>query len=213
MVRLIYRAIQRYLRKHFPDERKRINAKAGQLLTELKRKAPDIGGRENSLSYNMDMFLQFIAYYEASDHRMSGEAIDEIIDDLYERMKFLRPFMNINNAVLLSIWRNYFYGSYQKYADTVKKKQEEGKWLDTWGMIVDHGDTGKGFAFTLLGCPIAEYAKRNGYEELMPHLCAIDHSYAKLMHARLIRTHTVASGDAFCDYRYVPDRERTYDEV
>lgn len=31
----------------------------------------------------------------------------------------------------------------------------------------------------------------------------------KLMHAKLIRTHTVATGADPCDYRYVPDKSRT----
>jgi hypothetical protein len=45
--------------------------------------------------------------------------------------------------------------------------------------------------------------------ELMPHMCALDHTYAKLMHAKLIRTHTVATGADSCDYWYVPDQSRT----
>ena len=72
-------------------------------------------------------------------------------------------------------------------------------------MIVNPENTKEGFAFTLVGCPIADYAKKYGYEELMPHMCALDHTYAKLMHAKLIRTHTVATGADSCDYWYVPD--------
>ncbi len=46
-------------------------------------------------------------------------------------------------------------------------------------------------------------------EELMPHMCALDHAYAKIMHAKLIRTHTVTTGSDSCDYWYVPDRSAT----
>ena len=42
-----------------------------------------------------------------------------------------------------------------------------------------------------------------------PDMCALDHTYAKLMHAKLIRTHTVATGADSCDYWYVPDQSRT----
>ena len=48
--------------------------------------------------------------------------------------------------------------------------------------------------------------------ELIPHMCALDHAYAKIMHARLIRTHTVATGADSCDYWYVPDQSRTAKE-
>ena len=39
-----------------------------------------------------------------------------------------------------------------------------------------------------------------------PHICALDHTFAKLMHAKLIRTYTVATGADSCDYWYVPDK-------
>ncbi len=60
-----------------------------------------------------------------------------------------------------------------------------------------------------LMCPLADYAKKYVYEDLMPHMCALDHSYAKIMHAKLIRTHTVATGADSCDYWYVPDESNT----
>ncbi len=59
------------------------------------------------------------------------------------------------------------------------------------------------------GCPLVQYAKKYGYMELLPHMCKLDHQYAKLMHAKLIRTHTVATGADSCDYWYVPDKSET----
>ena len=204
MEKLIEKAIMRYLKKHYPCEMKRIIARAKRIRPKLAKRAPDIGGKENILAGNLDMFILFLSYYEASEHRMDGAAIDEIIDDVYSRLRPLSIFMNINDSLLLSVLRKYLYGSYGRYARKVRKKRAENKWLDTWGMVVDPNKTDVGFAFTLVGCPIAEYAKKFGYEELMPHLCALDHAYA-----RLIRTHTVATGADSCDYWYVPDKSRT----
>ena len=209
MEKMVYKAILRYLKKHYPDEAGQIAKRAKNILPELKAKAPDLGGKENTLANNLDMFLLFLAFYEASDYRMGGDAIDEIIADLYERMKFLNVIMNINRPGFLKILRNSLYKSYQSYADKVKEKRDKGKWLDTWGMIVNPENTDVGIAFTLVGCPLADYAKKYGYEELMPHMCALDHAYAKIMHARLIRTHTVATGSDSCDYWYVPDESKT----
>ncbi len=209
MEKMIQKAIHRYLRKHFPNEMGRIIKRADAIFPELKAKAPDLGGKENSLANNLDMFLLFLSYYEASDHRMAGEAIDEIIADLYRQYKWLNVFMNINRKTVLSVMRRYLYKSYTKYAEKVRQKQSEGTWLDTWGMIVNPDNVKEGFAFTLVGCPLAEYAQKFGYTDLMPHMCALDHTYAKIMHARLIRTHTVATGADSCDYWYVPDRSET----
>ncbi len=205
MEKMVYKAIIRYLKKHYPSEMCTIIKRAKEILPELKAKAPDLGGRENSLANNLDMFLLFLSFYEASDHRMSGEAIDEIIADLYDRLRFLNGIMNINRPGFLKLLRKYLYRSYRVYAAKVKQKRSRGEWIETWGMIVDPENTDIGFAFTLVGCPLVEYAKKYGYEELMPHMCALDHSYAKIIHAKLIRTHTVAIGADSCDYWYVPD--------
>ena len=132
MKKLVLKAIRRYLRRHFPNEMDMIIKRADTILPELKAKAPDIGGKENSLSENLDMFLLFLSYYEASDHRMAGDAIDEIIDDLYRQFKWLNGIMNINRKACLSILRSYLYRSYTKYAERVRKKQSEGEWFDTW---------------------------------------------------------------------------------
>lgn len=205
MEKMVYKAIIRYLTKHFPGEKEQIVKLAKQILPELKAKAPDLGGRENTLSGNFEMFLLFLSFYEASDRRMAGEAIDEIIADLYDRLRFLNGIMNINRAVFLKILRKHLYGSYRTYADKVKQKRAGGEWAETWGMVVDPENTDVGFAFTLVGCPIVTYAKKYGYEDLIPHMCALDHAYAKILHAKLIRTHTVAGGSDSCDYWYVPD--------
>jgi hypothetical protein len=209
MEKMVYRAIIRYLRKHYPDETDRIINQAKKTLPGLKSRAPDIGGKENMLASNLDMFLLFLSFYEASGYRIGGSAIDEIIADLYNRLKYLNMIMNINRPWFLRFLRRYLYRSYQRYADKVKEKKSKGEWLDTWEMVVNPENTDEGFAFTLVGCPLAEYAKKYGYEELMPHMCALDHSYAKIMHSRLIRTHTVATGADSCDYWYVPDESET----
>ena len=206
---LVNRAIQRYLNRHFPAEARRITARAKRIRPKLAKKAPDIGGKENMLANNLDMFILFLSYYEASGRRMDGSAIDEIIDDLYRQLKFLNIFIDINRRPFLAVMRKYLYKSYRGYAAKVAAKRRRGKWLDTWGMIVDPNKTDEGFAFTLVGCPIAEYAKKYGYMDIMPHMCALDHAYAKLAHAKLIRTHTVATGADSCDYWYVPDKSRT----
>lgn len=209
MEKLVCKAIIRYLKRHFNGEEKEIIRKADAILPDLKAKAPDMGGKENALAGNLDMFLLFLSFYEATDHRMAGDAIDEIIQDLYAHYKWLGCFLNINRKPVLSFFRNYLYKSYGKYANLVSQKQAKGEWLDTWGMIVNPDNVTEGYAFTLVGCPLVEYAKKYGYVDLMPHMCALDHAYAKLMHAKLIRTHTVATGADSCDYWYVPDKSMT----
>ena len=75
------------------------------------------------------MFLLFLSFYEATDRRMNGEAIDEIIADLYGRLRFLNGVMNINRPWFLRMLRKYLYKSYQKYSDKVAEKRKNGEWL------------------------------------------------------------------------------------
>ena len=56
---LVKRAIQRYLKKHYPKHRKQIIAGAKRIQPKLMAKAPDLGGRENSLADNLNMFILF----------------------------------------------------------------------------------------------------------------------------------------------------------
>lgn len=206
MEKTVERAIKRYIKKHFPNEWKTIVNKAHELYPELMSKAPDIGGKENMLANNLNMFILVIAYYEASGCRIDGAAIDEVLDDIYNRYKWLGAFLNLNRKGTLSMMQKKLYKSYREYARKVEEKQSRGEWRETWGMIVDPLNDPTCFSFTLVGCPLAEYAKKYGYMEIMPHMCALDHKYAKVLHARLIRTHTVATGAGSCDYRYVPDK-------
>ena len=152
---------------------------------------------------------KLVAVSYLSNKSICLEEFDEIIDDIYIHLRLLHKIMDINNTRFLKILRKYLYRSYQKYADKVSEKRSKGQWMDTWEMIVNPNNDNRGFAFTLVGCPLVEYAKKYGYMELMPHMCALDHTYAKLMHAKLIRTHTVATGADSCDYWYVPDKSKT----
>lgn len=209
MEQFIFRHIKRYIKKHFSSEYKEICRRQKEIFPKMMSNAPDLGGKDNSLAGNLTMFIIFLSFYEATDHRLDGNAIDELLIEVYNSVRFLSPLMNINHKCILNPLRKYLYKSYKEYADNVRKNQAEGKWLDTWGMRVNPNNTDEGIAFTLVGCPLVQYAKKYGYMEIMPHMCNLDHQYAKLMHAKLIRTHTVATGSDSCDYWYVPDKSET----
>lgn len=62
MFKIVEEVLQRYLKKHFPDRKDEIVKKAHELFPELMKGTPDLGGKENDLAYNMDLFILFIAY-------------------------------------------------------------------------------------------------------------------------------------------------------
>ena len=209
MDKSVKKAFIRYTKRKYPGESDRIIKKADELFPELYAKAPDIGGSENMMAYNLDMFLIAVSFYEASDHRIDGNAIGEIAQDVYGRLKFLRCFVNLNRKGTMKFFRRLMYKKYVPYARLVEDKLSRGEWGNTWRIRVNPDDTSEGVRFDLVGCPLADYARANGYTDLLPHLCATDHVIPKLIHAKLIRTHTCALGSESCDYWYVGDESET----
>ena len=209
MDKAVKKAFIRYTKKKYPDEAERIIKRADELFPKLYAKAPDIGGSENLMAYNLNLFIVAISFYEASDHRIDGSVIGEIADGIYERFKFLRHFVNLNRAGTMKRFRRLLYRKYVPYARLVEEKRAKGQWGNTWRIRIDPEDACEGVRFDLVGCPLADYAKANGYAELLPHLCATDHVIPKLIHAKLIRTHTCALGSDSCDYWYVGDESET----
>ena len=209
MDKAVKKAFIRYTKKKYPDEAERIIKRADELFPKLYAKAPDIGGSENLMAYNLDLFMMAISFSEASDHRIDGGAIGEIANDIYERFQFLRHFVNLNRAGTMKRFRRLLYRKYVPYARLVEEKRAKGQWGNTWRIRIDPEDACEGVRFDLVGCPLADYAKANGYTELLPQLCATDHVIPKLIHAKLIRTHTCAFGSDSCDYWYVGDESET----
>ena len=107
MDKAVKKAFIRYTKKKFPDESEQIIKRADALFPELYAKAPDIGGSENLMAYNLDMFIIAISFYEASGHRIDGYAIGEIAQDIYERFRFLRNFINLNRKRTMKLFRNF----------------------------------------------------------------------------------------------------------
>ena len=93
------KGIRRYLLKYYPNEADDIRKKAEEIFPSVAEKGPLIGGAKNGLYIDLDLFYAVISYYEASNHRIDGEAIDEIIEDIFSRMKITSFLLNINHRI------------------------------------------------------------------------------------------------------------------
>ena len=208
-VKMIKKGFVRYTKERFPEEAETILRRAEELFPVLYAKAPDIGGAENHMAYNLDLLILSASFYEASDRRIDGEAISEIAGEISRRYGFVRKLVDLNRPWQMKLFRSALYKRYTPYAKLVDEKLSKGEWGNTWRVKINPRGTSEGVCFTLVGCPLADYARANGYEELLPHMCAADHLLAGLLHAKLIRTHTCATGSDSCDYWYVGDKSTT----
>jgi hypothetical protein len=69
-------------------------------------------------------------------------------------------------------------------------------------------------SFRVTRCPAAEYFSRLGLSELCVHaFCNLDYPLADLWGVRLVRPHTLARGDAFCDFKFVSLESNTFEGV
>lgn len=209
MDKAIKKGFIRYTKKHYPEEAKEIIRKAEELFPVLYAKAPDIGGKENLMSYNLDLMILSASFYEASDHRIDGEAITEMAKSIFGKYRFLRHIINVNRPWQMKLIRSVMYKRYVPYTKLVEEKVSQGQWGNTWRVKINPKKVDEGVAFDLVGCPLADYARANGYMNLLPYMCASDHLIPELVHAKLIRTHTCALGSETCDYWYVGDESDT----
>ena len=192
---------EQYCKEHFPDTAQDIFEKAEHYYLEFKKEMPDLG--ENMMAKNMLDWYTIVSFYEASDHKLDGEALLAMKRKDAEKMKFLGKLVDGNK----SKWPyRLFEKTYVKFNKMSKEHQAKGEWMDTWKVEINPDHRTEGFCFHLIGCPIAKHAKEHGYEELLPYLCKTDHFLAEVMHARLIRTQTEALGGKYCDYWYVGDK-------
>lgn len=192
---------ERYCRELYPDEAEQIFVKSEEYYLEFMKSMPDLG--ENMMAKNMLDWFTIISFYEASGHRIDGEALLEIKRRMTDKMKFLGRFVDGNRQK----WPyRLFEKTYVKFIKMQREHQSRGEWMDSWRVELNPEHRTEGFAFHLVGCPIAKHAKEHGYTELLPYLCKTDHYLAEVMHTRLIRTQTEALGGDCCDYWYVGDK-------
>lgn len=75
-----------------------------------------------------------------------------------------------------------------------------------WDFHFDETLHRDGFYYHFTHCPIADFCRKYGYEEITPVLCDIDFITMGMMHSVLHREHTLASGGSLCDYWTAGDR-------
>lgn len=192
---------EQYCRELYPEQAEEIFRKAEEHYKKLmENEMPDLG--ENMMAANMLDWFTIVSFYEASDHKLDGEALLTIKRRAVDKMKFLGKIVNGNKSKWIY---KLFEKTYLNFIKMQKEHQEKGEWMDSWKVEINPDHRTEGFCFHLVGCPIAKHAKEHGYGELLPYLCRTDHYLAEVMHARLIRTQTEALGGECCDYWYVGD--------
>lgn len=188
------------VRRFGKEETASLLQKADAIYRDMLNRADDIG-KDNPMSSNMYEGLIFFAIWEAADGKISIDDLREITHEVmgFPLMKAVGIFVDANKSGL---------------ARLEKKMHKNAEWLEvhpqykgvSWDFNFDKTKHSEGFYYHFTRCPLNDFARREGYLEVLPVMCEIDLISASLMHAKLIRRQTLASGGEMCDYWFVGDK-------
>ena len=199
-------AVWKYLKKEYGgSEARRIWRETLAYYRRFVDEAPDIGGKANRMSSNLYMALAVFAFYEADGRKLTPEKLRALMTErMPKHIPLFSALVDFNKP------RNQrkLRARYEKYKATSDEKLDRGEWGNSWRIEMNPRGREKGIAFDLVSCPLADFARKHGYTEIMPVLCDFDYLTASLIHAHLFREHTVATGSPYCDYWYLGDKEQ-----
>lgn len=204
---------KKYWNMLIPHMKKSLNRRYGKAYTkelikktdteyrEMLRRADDIGA-DNPMASNLYECLVFLAIWKASNGKISVDELRAISVDVMSAPTFRLAglFINGNKKSGIKRLRNMM----MKNASWLEKHPQYKK--DSWDFNFDETKHKDGFYYHFTQCPLNTFARREGYLEVLPVMCDIDHLTAKLMHIKLHREQTLAEGGKMCDYWFVGDR-------
>ena len=188
------------VRRFGKEEAASLIQKTDAVYRDMLNRADDIG-KDNPMASNLYEGLLFLALWEAADGKISVDDLREITRAVmqFPAMKLVGLFVDANRSGLEKL---------------EKRMHKNAEWLEvhpqykgvSWDFNFDKTKHSEGFYYHFTKCPLNDFARREGYIEVLPVMCEIDLLSAELMHAKLIRKQTLASGGDCCDYWFVGDK-------
>lgn len=188
------------VRRFGKEEAASLIQKTDAVYRDMLNRADGIG-KDNPMASNLYEGLLFLALWEAADGKISVDDLREITRAVmqFPAMKLVGLFVNANRSGLEKL---------------EKRMHKNAEWLEvhpqykgvSWDFNFDKTKHSEGFYYHFTRCPLNDFARREGYIEVLPVMCEIDLLSAELMHAKLIRKQTLASGGDCCDYWFVGDK-------
>lgn len=181
--------------------------KTKRLYEDFVADLPYTGGSKNPMCHSLYDSIACFAYWEAmpEGQRESVEEFAQTVAFVFngETVKKRNPeFFTANNRALLKL-----AGAVLRIAFApMNRRVDTGRWNNAWRVRINPEGKSEGLQMVLVGCPIADFAKKHGYMDLMPAMCNPDFDNMPELGIYLIRPKTVGMGYPVCDYRFVGDK-------
>lgn len=168
---------------------------------DMLRRIDDVG-KDNPMASNIYECLVFLALWKAADGKISIDGLREISVEVLSMpvLKLMGLFVNGNKASGVQRVRKMM----EKDAQWLEQHPQYKKY--SWDFNFDETKHKDGFYYHFTQCPLNNFARKEGYLEVLPVMCDIDYLTAKLMHFTLHREQTLAGGGTKCDYWFVGDK-------
>ena len=195
------------LTRHFLQKRygydlaKRAYDGARPIYRQMLADCPSVGD-DNPMASNLYESCVFFAMYRAAKGDVTPEMLREVTRDIFSLKvtKLVGLAMNLNRP--------------DDVASLNKSLREHALWVEdhpetkpyTWDFNFGdtRGDTQVCYHFTQ--CPLNDFAREQDLLDVLPVMCDVDYLTCELMHGKLYREHTLATGGPVCDYLMRGDR-------
>ena len=191
---------------HSASESKRILTRTQMLYNSFIREAPAPGGM-NIFRPQYYGGLSVFAFYEAMNRNVEPDVLQEILWRMLLGGGDIRKGTPLRFRFSGTRLQRLAYVILRKYAVFTNRKVDSGRWKNTWKFAVNPEGHKNGISMPLMNCPVAAFAKKHGYEHLMPLFCGSDFKVAERYGLRLIRRHTEAEGFPDCDFWYLMEND------
>jgi hypothetical protein len=183
-----------------PKNVSKLLSKAKPIYKDLLSRVEGVSDK-NPMAHNITMSFIFIAIWLASERKISPKQMSEAIGVMlsWKPMHWYYGLVDMNTKKGVCTFEKMM----RKCANWSAAHPED---TNTWDFHFDETLHRDGFYYHFTHCPINDFCRKYGYEEITPVLCAIDFTTIGMMHAVLHREHTLAGGDSICDYWTVGDR-------
>ena len=213
-----------YYRKNSPKLKKAMNGFLKPIAGELEMKSsksytslleeiwehyeknmlehfPYIGGDAVSGTKNLTGAYCFVSMGEVlKKYGLSMDEIGHLMVQAYER-----KFSSIPGIVKKIIHKSYTNVSFLNKIFTKKDAQNAANAKNNPGSFETKTmippEEGYDFSYHNLVCPLANFAKMQGYEEYMPYLCNLDYVMFGVLGVPLFREHTCFEDGDYCDFK------------
>lgn len=192
MTPLLARSLRRQYGREFTTEALR---RGKQIYRRMLQEAPDVGS-DNPMAGNLYESFVLLALYEGSGRRISEDGLRQMTRDVmhFPPLRLMGLGMDYRRAGGVQNANRLFHA----YARWIRRHPQYRE--VSWDFHFDRKKHRDGTFYWFTHCPIEQYCKSHDLIHILPVLCDIDHMSAELLHARLERHQTLATGGRVCDY-------------